>query len=258
MLLYPRLPRKVAEELAEARAGLPVTELIVLSDITHPAAIYAPTGGSRVEADRLKRLRTDIRNAATEAGYPADSTQASRGEFDAASAELLHDHMDISPAEASSQGVWAFMACVLLPDVVRWRFPGREETTVERFLGGPRGIRNTFGRVWWRAHVLRLRWVAEPYRLLRDLGEDEIVQIMERPNIAGSTALARETALAFLATVEKRPDVPRMMLLRDAMKRLRRLFPMMAFDAMDEVMLAGLLEEVFAEAVRYVGEGSSS
>ena len=59
---------------------------------------------------------------------------------------LLHERMDISPAEASSQGVWAFVACVMLPDVVRWRFPGGEATTLERFLGGPHRSAHSTGR----------------------------------------------------------------------------------------------------------------
>jgi len=255
MLLYPRLPQTIAREVARERAGMTVQALIEVSAVTHGAAIFAPTGGNRVDSSRLQKVQQEIRGAAIRSGYPTESTQASRGVFDAVSAEILWEQMDVSAAEASSQGMWSFVACVMLPDVVRWRFAGGDATTHERFLGGARGIRNAFGRVWWRAHVLRMPASEQHYRLLRELGEDELVQIMERPNLAGSTILARQIALAFLMRLQEMPaNVTRSSLLRDAMKRLRRLFPVMAFDAMDEVMLAGLLDDVFAESLGYLSK----
>lgn len=32
--------------------------------------------------------------------------------------------MPMAPAEAANGGIWAFLACVLLPDISRWRFSG--------------------------------------------------------------------------------------------------------------------------------------
>lgn len=229
---------------------MPLQKLVEISDVASEATIFAPTGGNRVDREVLIDLQSGVRELAAESGYPADSSQESRGNFDAASAQFLRDRMGISAAEASSQGMWAFVACVMLPDVVRWRFPGSKETTVERFLGGTRGIRNTFGRVWWRAHIMRLANNPDPYRLLRELGEDELVQIMERPNLAGNMMLAQLTAEIFLEALPELPfNVPRSELLRDAMKRIRRLFPVMAFDAMDSEMLKEQLETVFADSV---------
>lgn len=225
--------------------------LIEISDVASEASIYAPTGGNRVDREVLAGIQSGIRKLATESGYPEDSSQESRGNFDAASARFLREQMGVSAAEASSQGMWAFVACVMLPDVVRWRFPGSRETSVERFLGGTRGIRNTFGRVWWRAYILELADSSDPYRLLRELGEDELVQIMERPNLAGNIVLAQLTAQCFLEALPEFPaHVPRSELLRDAMKRIRRLFPVMAFDAMDRNMLEELLEGIFVESAK--------
>jgi hypothetical protein len=239
--------------MAAENSELSLEVLVERSDTQHRAAIFAPTGGSRVQPDQLLALQKAVRAAASLAGYPERSTQVSRSKFDTETAGLLHKKMNVSPAEASSQGVWAFIACVLLPDVVRWRFPGGDATTQERFLGGVRGIRNTYGRLWWRAHVLQMPDSPDPLRLIRELGEDELVQITERPNLAGSMMTARLTAQTFLEIIPDLPqEISRSDLLRDAMKRLRRMLPLMTFDALDEDMLQIQLEEVFRESLRHL------
>ena len=64
---------------------------------------------------------------------------------------------------------------------MRWRFPGSNDVTSrERFVENNRGVRNTFGRVWWRAHNLYQEGLEDPYMLLDQLGEDELVQQLFR------------------------------------------------------------------------------
>jgi hypothetical protein len=93
----------------------------------------------------------------------------------------------------------------------------------------------------------------DPLRLIRELGEDELVQITERPNLAGSMMTARLTAQTFLEIIPDLPqEISRSDLLRDAMKRLRRMLPLMTFDALDEDMLQIQLEEVFRESLRHL------
>lgn len=167
--------------------------------------------------------------------------------------KILHTMMDITPSEASHQGVWRFISCILLPDIVRWRFPGSTGiTTKERFLGGNRGLRNTFGRVWWRAYTLKQPDLPNPYLFLYLLGEDELVQIMERPNLSASPFLARQVCKSFLETLSQYPQISRSDLLRDTMKRLRRLLPIIAFDALDSGTLCILMNEIFRDAVNYL------
>src|SRR5262249_30895389 len=138
---------------------------------------------------------------------------------------------------------------IVLPDIVRWRFPGaRGITTDERFLGGTRGLRNTFGRLWWRAQILYQPGQIEPYGYLNLLGEDDLVQITERPNLAGNTALARQTCRSFLQTARVSPSVTRSDLLRDGMKRLRRLLPLLSFQSLDSGVLADVVDEVFTQS----------
>jgi len=228
---------------------MPVEDLQTQSSVRHKAAIYAPTGGNRVEELVLVHLQQQIRDIARQAGYPGSLDEQKRRVFDACSGQILHEQMDITPAEASSQGVWMFMGCVLLPDVVRWRFPGTSgETSIERFLGGNLGLRNTFGRVWWRAHILYQSEKEQPYELLYLLGEDELVQVMERPSLAGSPLLAKQVCRSFLDATGRHPKITRSDLLRDTMKRLRRLLSLVAFDALDSSVLAALVNEVFEES----------
>lgn len=246
MWLYPRLPRVVALRLAEERAIMPLDELSEVSGVSHHSIVYSPTGGNRVEQRHLESLQASVRDAAGRAGYPHPPNEKKKREFDASSGELLHTSMNISPAEAAQAGVWDFMSCVMLPEIVRWRFPGAESgTSLERFLGG---VRNTFQRVWWRACILRIPDGDRPYELLRQMGEDEVVQIMERPNLAGSPRLARQVSMTFLHIVKTRRDADRMRLMREAQKRLMRLSPFISFDAIDEQILREILEQVFQDA----------
>lgn len=248
MRLYPRLPAALARELALEERTLDLATLEKRAQLEHPAAVYAPTGPPRVTRTELAKIRDAIKAAAMDAGYPR--TSADRGGFDAVSGRILHEQMDLSPAEASHQGVWTFLSCVMLPEVVRWRFPGDDGiTNPDRFLGGKRAVRNTFGRVWWRGQVLRLSDDSAPYRLLDLLGEDELVQIMERPNLAGSSQLAVQVARSFLIALESGAGVTRSELLRDAMKRLRRLAPFVSFDALEQEQVQQLVDSLFVDSL---------
>ena len=251
MRLYPRLPRSVARALAAQYATTPPRELIPVSSVSHRAAVFAPTGGQHANTELLTNLQAEIRSVAAISGYPDSSTEDSRRRFDSHAAQRLHELMDASAAEASHESMWAFFGCVLVPDVVRWRYGFQPGPTVEeRFVGGFRGLRNTFGRLWWRAHILHDPSALSPYELVGKFGEDELVQITERPNLAGSSAVAQQVARSFLATSEGYPEVPRSELLRDSMKRLHRLLPIVSFDALEPEILKLTIDDVFAESAR--------
>jgi len=253
VLLYPRLPIVVARDMARKSVTKSTDELRQESSNKHSAVIYAPTGGNRVTDFHLSKIQEAIRNSAENLGYPERLNDPNRRTFDAESGYILHDKMDISPADASSPGVWMFMGCVLLPDIVRWRFPGSApnwETSEERFLSGNRAGRNTFGRVWWRAYTLYQEDKTQQYELLYALGEDELVQIMERPNIAGSRTLSKQVCISLKNASDRYKNVSRSELLRDAMKRLRRLLSVVSFDAVDENVLGKLVDDTFITSVK--------
>nr|WP_281416298.1 DUF6339 family protein [Deinococcus aestuarii] len=196
-----------------------------------------------------------MRETAVASGYPRLPNENDRRAFDARAGAFLHTHMRITASEASKPGPWAFLTCVLVPDVVRWRFPGRDGITdPERFLGGG-GLasRNTLARLWWRADVFALPGEDQPYALLERLGEDELVQFMERPALSGNHVLARTTAAVFLRLVDAEGDLNRRFLLRDALKRLRRLLSFVSFESLEDDLLGTIVAGVFAETSRAAG-----
>jgi len=138
--------------------------------------------------------------------------------------------------------VWEFFTSVLLPDVVRWRFPGQGRTVEERFLGG---IRNVFGRLWWRAYLFHDTSCDDPYQLLKFLNEDEVVSITERPLLGFSQRIAQITVRMFMSTLETQANINRMLLMREAQKYMIRFMTTMRFDAMDDSHLASFIDSVF-------------
>ncbi len=250
MLLFPRLPQPVASYLAEQLRSVPVEEAARRAELEHPEAFYTPTGGSRAPREILGELREALLARAQEAQYPAPPGEENRLAFDIAAAIELHARMDIAPGEAAKPGLWDFLCCALGCDLVRWRFPGGPEGTgMDRFLGGRR---NTLQRLWWRSFLLHDPAGEDPYRLLRRMGEDELVQLMERPSLAGNRRLTRTVAAQFLAAAAKNPGIARRLLIREAQKRLMRLSSFALLDALDDSELVNTVTTVFSKVVQSV------
>ena len=256
MKLFPKLPLTVAHEMAVEAALASIRDLAAASAVDHPAMLYSPVGGVRAHEADVAQVRDELRVAARANRYPLDATETDRVAFDAQAARLLTAHMDISANEAADPRLWAFLACVVVPDIVRWRFPGNGAmgTSEERFIGKARGLRNTFGRLWWRSRLLRMPDGADDP--LERLGEDELVQITERTSIAGSPRLATQLADSFLEAVDRYPRVSRSVLMRDAMKRIRRLAAFTEFDALDDDSLRDLVDDVLETSARSVRPAS--
>jgi hypothetical protein len=218
--------------------------------LDHPAVLYSPVGGTRAIESDMAALGDSIREAARAFGYPHMAPESDRVGFDARVSRLLATQMEISATEAADPRLWAFMACCVAPDVVRWRFPGGEAgTSEERFIGKARGLRNTFGRLWWRSHVLPIGpdGASDP---IGRLGEDELVQITERPSLAGSSRLASQLADSFLEANLRYPSLSRSILMRDSMKRIRRLAAFVDFDALEDDGLIDVVDDVFENSAR--------
>jgi hypothetical protein len=258
MLLYPRLSPQQGKQLAELRSTMTLLELRQLADVTHTNVTYAPTGGTRVTEFQLASLRKCIQETAKQHGFepgladrePLPLNTEHKGAFDAALAVMMHKQMRVNPAEACRPGVWRFIGTVLAPAPIRWRFPG-DKTTHERFLGNR--LRNMYGRVWWRAHLLQDKTNEDPYWLLKELGEDELVQITERPNAAGYQPLAVGMARGLVQRWNPALGVSRSGLLREAMKRLLRLLPLVRFEALSLELVTEEIDTLFDETLRGLG-----
>lgn len=267
MYLYPYLPLAVASELAEKKAAMPIEQLADLersrSFPVHTAARFAPTGGYPIDENALLDLREAVLGVARLCGYPSAANQSARLHFDVECSRVLFDSMQIAPSEAANLYMWAHMTCVLLPDVVRWRFmpsDSKAKTSEERFIGGSKGRRrNTFGRLWWRAYFLTDKQWENPYYLLKELSEDNIVQIVdERPSTAGSPILVKQIGLTSVRFAKDNPEISSRELIRDAMKRINRLLSMLAFDALDEDVLQHLLTDIFTQSLEALIHASIS
>jgi hypothetical protein len=97
----------------------------------------------------------------------------------------------------------------------------------------------TFRRMWWRAEVL-----GSDVDLTR-LGEDELVNIMERPTLFSDRRLARHIALSSSDASSKALSMNRMKLMREATKRLLRLTPFVAFPSLDDEGLRAVVSDAF-------------
>lgn len=252
LLLFPRLPRHVARELAGQlnRAGAVAAGEAAM--VSHPAVTFAATGGHRIREKDLARLANDVRRLAETYGFPGKPTQGSAASFDARCAKLLHRDAGMKATEAAREEVWSFFGCVLMPDLVRWRWGGKT-TPDDRFLGGDRGLRNTFGRLWWRAHLLRDDWWADQdeYELLHILSEDEITGFVDRARafVAPLTAvaLARE-----ILSARRAGGLTGTQFHRDVFKRFFRRGVLVTYEALDEAEMREAARVLVAESIEAI------
>lgn len=242
--LYPRLLAEQAKPLFDEYRHLTIAELSRRSAFTHESAVYVATGGDRVAPDQLHELRNGILDLARHAGFPDSSDRTRNAEFDLQLAALLHAEMGMVPAEAASRDVWAFLALILLPDVAFWRYP---QPPKDRVLGTDL-TRHVFGRLWWRAQLVRSPGDSKPYAALEILGEAAFDQIYaRRAALGGSPHLVRAILRVWrdldLRGLNERDT------LRDFLKRLLRLAPFVLFDGIEEHTLDDELCAVAHEAV---------
>jgi len=247
--LYPRLPQHIAQQTAEALIVQTPTDLIDSWGTTHEALTFAPTGGNRITAEQLKLLRAAVFGVAQGYDYPNLSDQSSARDFDIKCAILLHETMRLHPSEGSHNEVWSFLGCILLPDIVRWRFG--DSTDTMRFVGRERGMRrHAFGRLWWRAYLAYNPKWKEPYGLLSRMNEDDLVQVTERSSIAARPALFRSFCVSFALATKSHEQLSRRLLMREASKRMYRLLSLTAVEALSEQELKILTDDVFAKTAQ--------
>jgi len=211
-------------------------ELQLLSDTEDPYAIFGATGGTRVSRDELEELRRGLTQIAEDQGFPDSVGQEKLNLFDSRSAEFLYETADISAAEAARPEVWSFVGCVLVPHLVRWRFPGTAAgTSSDRYASSRGYIRNAFGRLWWRARLLKDAGAEDSFHLIGELGEDELFQITERPSIRGYPPLAVAIGNVLIqAHAASGRSVARSELVREIVKWLVRYRSIVLFESMTE------------------------
>lgn len=185
VVFLPRLDRLAVDSILEKlKAGSNEEVAIAAVNNLPDAMTFAATGGRPAGGEDFQLLRSGIVDIARKHGYGDTSAHSASAAFDAEASVWLATLPLLDSGEALRDEVWAFITAALVPSVVLWRYG----LVAERFHGG---IRNTFQRLWIRGRALDRGPNAEDrWGLLRDLTEDALVQITERPAVGADPVLA--------------------------------------------------------------------
>jgi hypothetical protein len=156
-------------------------------DVFNGATFHPLAGTEIVTVDHLRDVRAKVIEVAVSCGFPGDRTPDSRGfTFEQKLAQMLPTILRMSPAEASSQGTWAFMTIRILPDIALWRWPiaGNAYEKKGNRWSDPR--RQLFQQAYKRGYLLG--------DSVFSLTEDDMGSIIERPRISGHRVLAASLA----------------------------------------------------------------
>ena len=259
--VWPRLSGRAERDLYVEVAPCPLPELRKRTDIEHPDAAPVAVGGVKVPESIVRETQTCLRALADDLGFPEPLTRARVATFDQPATRLLHETMRIVPSDAANPGVWSFLSLVVAPDVALWRWPyapPEDDDRVfrtshfRRISGHPR---NVFRRLWWRGEVVGVDLI--DVESGRGLGEDELVNIMERVALASDRRLARALATA-IVSLPADLAVARSEVMRDASKRLLRTMPVIAFGALGNDSVVGTVGASVEESIESVRRSQSS
>lgn len=252
--LLPRLNAAQVQDLINLSFEYQINEAKNFPSALVSTAIIGASGGSRVQDRELEHLCTTIRTIATDFGYP-DFKLTQRQLFEVEVAIFLAGSDLFQSGEGLRDDVWAFIATVLLPDIVIWRHDIKSSSTVvdsdeklstNHFKGG---VRNTFQRLWLRAKALdRGLNNVNRWELLSTLTEDALVQLIERPSISASSRLSVAIGEGWLRH-SKKPESKNMEpIMRRFMVLIRRLNEICLLDYVDDHALNETIDKLFNDA----------
>lgn len=210
---------------------------------------YYPLARRRAGTEDLIALRRAIVNVASKFGYPSLVRGKKLIEFDQELGVAVHQQMRIMPADAANSDVWTFVNTVIAPDVVLWRYGKFEDLNKKWVISEDRLFdltRTTIGRLWWRVHLLG-------GEIAGLLGEDEAVQLLEKPRIGGFVELSRCIGKRHLHYAAAGGTTRRMELLRDVTKRLVRKMAVQSVYVMSPNHLDLFVDELFVESAAALG-----
>lgn len=250
MILYPRLDLNADLVREAAELGrLSVDQCRARRAVGHQARYFSALGGVPATDAHLIEIADALTKIAVDHGYPENRGRLTG--VDAHWSEFLHRRLDTTPNEAARDSMWHFFTIALVPDLVRWRWKeSRDDSNSDRWVTVRHKGRNAFGRLWWRGEVLRAPDAGSPYHLVHALGEDELVQIMERASFAGNRLLSRTTATVLLAVQRTNRNANRGKVVREYQKRMLRLGAFTDFQSLDESKTRALALEVMQRTQR--------
>lgn len=249
LLCWPRMSLLEAADRWEVLRCESLQGIASGIDVAEVQGEYYPLARKRAGIDDLVALRAVILDLAQSFGYPSFVRGRRLIEFDQALGAAVHRQMTIMPADAAHNDVWNFINAVVVPDVVLWRH-GKHDEIKRRWIVSEDRLfdltRTTVGRLWWRVHLLG-------EEVARQLGEDEAVQLLEKPRIGGYMGLSRAIGRRHVHYAALGGTTRRMDLLRDVTKRLIRKMAVQSVYAMDPRQLEDFVDELFLESASALG-----
>lgn len=192
-LVYPRLSGAAAEiayiEVVNAYESGGIPELRKLSALAHPSASPVPTGGQVATPDHIRFVQESAESAVASWLDNGSVPLSAVHNFDVSLGRSLHDSLNIASGDAGHVETWNFLSLVVLPHVSVLRFPTMHRS---RIFGRPR---NSLRRSWLREEVLGDILVGNEDAL----GEDIMVGMFERSELARNRTLIRALARALIA-----------------------------------------------------------
>lgn len=233
-LLWPRLSRGRAVQLALTLSTASLEQARLGARTSHRAAAPEPWG-QPVTDGRIADVQARLRELADGRGWPKRLDPAGAAEVDRGWGRLLHEGMQIMPVDAADEGVWSFLALVVVPDLSLWRWPGAHR---DRFIGLSQ---HAFGRLWWREWVLGSDMTGD-VGTAAPLSEDELVALFRRRDLVANPVVARAIVRGVQRSGVEGPA--RLATMKRVVVDLLRLTPARCLDVLDEVELDQLVREV--------------
>jgi len=152
--------------------------------------------GVQITDKELDDIYAELLEVAKSLGYP--KSRDKKIESDGPWAEILHKRMGVTRNEASKAGIWNALSCHFMPNLVAWRWedPNKPaDAPSGHWITQEKRERHAFARLWWRAELLKdPDDNKNPYHLLHELGEAEMSELMERPELASYPRICRAIA----------------------------------------------------------------
>lgn len=249
--VYPRINDDAVGDLLTKVLATSVEALIAESSTDISDASWYPMAPVRATEADIESIQDGIRSIAGNYGYPKPLSASDKGKVDSDLTRFFEESLVMIPADAANDSVWAFLSLRVCPDVAVWRFPpsGALEDIpgtrkAERYNGQQRDV---FRRLWWRSYVLGADRV-------KQLIEDSLVQVMERPEISGFGALARALVDAYLTKLSESPNLSKQELMRGATKHLVLRMAVTSAYALNELELRQFADEAVQHAALNLGD----
>lgn len=205
--IIPRITRDEVSRLLALSGHTTKPSYVEIPEKLGSGSLIRPPGRSitptELEILRVKVLE-DLAAAGFELGFKISSSDH-KANWDKALGASLLKHLPISAAQASENGVWAYLSTFVFWDFASWRYSSARKSSpsadnggdevvksIERSLGGQR---NVLRKCWIRAYVLGPNLgVGSELPLAEAMKEDELVNLFERSTLGDDHELARAIA----------------------------------------------------------------